>query len=305
MRIAVMAAGAVGGYFGARLAAAGEEVHVLARGAHLEAIRAEGLRIESPRGDLVIRPAQATDDPAAIGPVDIVLFAVKLWDTEAAGALCKPLLGRDTAVVSLLNGVDSEERLAAILGREHVMGGVAYIASTIAAPGLIRHTGTMARLVFGELDGTRSRRGAALLVACERAGIDSQLTDAIATELWRKFVLLAAFSGVTALTRQAAGAIRAEPWARRLFLDAVAEVAAVGRARGIALDTAMVAEIGATLDRLPAEMRASMAVDLERGNRLELDWLSGAVVRLGEAAGVPTPVHRVIAAALSFYAQGR
>ncbi len=304
MRIAVMAAGGVGGYFGARLAAAGEEVHFLARGAHLAALREHGLILESANGNLKLQPVDATDDARAIGPVDTVLFAVKLWDTEAAGEAAKPLIGRDTAVVTLQNGVDSSARLAAILGAAHVMGGAAYIATTIAAPGVIRQTGTMARIVFGELDGKKTARGEALLAACRKAGIDAVLSDNIVRDIWAKFALLASFSGVTGVTRKPMGAIRGEPATRELLLGAIREVVSLATAKGVDLGADFMARQSAAIAAMPAEMKASMLVDLERGNRLELEWLSGAVARLGQEAGVPTPIHHFIVAALKLHAAG-
>jgi len=304
MKIAVMATGGVGGYFGARLAAAGEAVHFIARGAHLAALQNSGLAVESAKGNLHLAPVAATGDPAVIGPVDVVLFAVKLWDTESAAAACKPLLGPETAVVSFQNGVDSAERLAKVLGPAPVMGGVAYIASTIAAPGAIKHTGTMARLVFGELDGRKSARGEALLAACQKAGIDAVLSTDIVKDIWAKFAMLASFSGVTSLTRKPMGPIRGEPVTYRLLLDAIAEVAALAKAKGIELGADFLERQKAAIAAMPAEMKSSMLVDLERGNRLELDWLSGKVARLGEAAGVATPIHRFIAAGLALHAAG-
>lgn len=307
MRIAVMGAGAVGGYFGARIAAAAAEeaeVLFLARGRHLEAIRAEGLFIESPVGNLRLTDIQATDDPATIGPVDVVLFAVKLWDTEAAAETCRPLLKPGAVVVSLQNGVTSVDTLCRVLGEEHVAGGVAHIAATIAAPGHIRHTGTLARLTYGELDGTTSARLSAFHGLAARAGFDATLSDAILRVIWEKFTLLAPLSGVTALTRQPVGVIRRTPETRALFLDAVAEVARLARARDVDLGSDIVTRIETLLDGLVPEMKSSMLNDLERGGRLELPWLSGAVVRLGAELGVPTPVHRVIAAALAPYAGG-
>jgi 2-dehydropantoate 2-reductase len=304
MKIAVMATGGVGGYFGARLAAAGEAVHFIARGAHLAALQNGGLAVESAKGNLHLAPVAATGDPAAIGPVDVVLFAVKLWDTESAAAACKPLLGPETAVVSFQNGVDSAERLAKVLGPAPVMGGVAYIASTIAAPGAIKHTGTMARLVFGELDGRKSARGEALLAACQKAGIDAVLSTNIVKDIWAKFAMLASFSGVTSLTRKPMGPIRGEPVTYRLLLDAIAEVAALAKAKGVELGADFLERQKAAIAAMPAEMKSSMLVDLERGNRLELDWLSGKVARLGEAAGVATPIHRFIAAGLALHAAG-
>ena len=304
MKIAVMATGGVGGYFGARLSAAGEDVHFIARGSHLEAIREKGLKLESANGNLLIRPARVTDAPAEIGPVDIVIFAVKLWDAETAGALCKPLLGPDTAVISFLNGVDSEERLIPILGRRHVMGGVTYIASTIAEPGVIGHTGKMARLTFGEMDGKPSRRGERFLAACTRAGIEAKLSDNIVREFWGKFALLASFSGVTCLTRKPMGPIRAEPSTYTLLVDAVQEGIAVSRARGIDLGAGFLDQQKAVMANMPAEMKSSMLIDLERGNRLELNWLSGAVARMGDETKVPTPIHHIIQTALKLHEMG-
>ena len=304
MRIAVMATGGVGGYFGARLAAAGEEVHFLARGSHLAALSKDGLTLESAKGDLRLRPLRVSQDPREIGPVDVVIFAVKLWDTEAAGTASLPLVGPDTAVISFQNGVDSADRLGPILGASHVMGGVAYIASTIAAPGVIRHTGTMARLIFGELDGRRSARGQAFLAACRKAGIDATLSGDIARELWAKFALLASFGGVACVARAPLGAIREEPLARELLLGAIAEVVALAKAEGVELGADYLARQSAAVDALPAAMKPSMLIDLERGNRLELEWLSGTVARLGDAAGIATPIHHFITAALKLHAKG-
>ncbi|HEY6334396.1 MAG TPA: 2-dehydropantoate 2-reductase [Alphaproteobacteria bacterium] len=304
MKIAVMATGGVGGYFGARLAAGGEDVHFIARGRHLDAIRERGLRVESANGDLRVHPARATDKPGDVGAVDIVIFAVKLWDTEAAGALCKPLLGPDTAVVSFMNGVDSEDRLIPLLGRDHVMGGVAYIASTIAEPGVIKHTGSMARIAFGELDGKRSARGERFLAACVAAGIEAKLSDNIVRDLWGKFALLASFSGVTCLTRKPMGPIRAEPVTRELLVESVREVIALSAAKRVDLGADFLEKQKAVMANMPAEMKSSMLVDLERGNRLELNWLSGAVARMGDEAKVATPIHHFIQTALKLYEMG-
>jgi 2-dehydropantoate 2-reductase len=305
MEIAVMGAGGVGGYFGARLMAAGEAVSFIARGAHLAAMRRHGLSILSAKGDVHLDPVTATDDPAEIGPVDVVIFTVKLWDTEAAARACAPLLGPGTAVISFQNGVESEAILAARLGAAQVMAGVAQIGAVIAEPGTIRHTGTMARLVFGEPDGSASARARAFLAACEKAGIDAVLSPDIATAIWEKFVFLAPLAGVTSVTRLPVGAIAADPDTRALFRDAVAEAVAVARARGIGLDAGAVDRVIALVDGLPHEMQTSMQQDLERGTRLELPWLNGAIVRLGAEAGVATPVNRTLYAALKPYADGR
>ena len=267
-RFAIMGSGAVGGYFGGRLAAAGFDVAFIARGAHLAAIRARGLAIESALGDVRIDPAKATDTPAEVGPVDVVLFATKLWDTESAGAACRPLIGPQTAVISLQNGVEAEARLAAILGPAHVMGGVAQIAAAIAAPGRIEHTGGFANIIFGEIDGRRTARAEALLAALTEAGIGAALADDIVKAIWEKFVFLVGLSGVTGVTRRTIGPIREEPRSRALLTEIVAETAAVARAGGVALDDGVVAERLAFIDGLPAAMTSSMARDLTRGTRL-------------------------------------
>ncbi len=304
MKVAVMGCGGVGGYFGARLAAAGCDVAFIARGTHLDAIRTSGLRVRSPLGDVHVAPARATAEPADIGPVDIVLFATKLYDTESAGRACAPLLGPDTAVISLLNGVDSEDELAAMLGPAHVAGGVAYISAAIAEPGVIEHHGSFARMAFGERDGQRSRRLAAFLDTATAAGIDAHLSDDIEAAIWAKFVFLASFAAVTALTRLPIGPIRDVPQTLALLEDAVAEAIAVARAKGVELGADAARKSLETIDGLPGHMKSSMLVDLERGNRLELDWLSGAVCRLGADLGVATPVHRTTLAALKPYAAG-
>lgn len=304
MRIGVFGAGAVGGYVGARLAAAGEDVTFIARGPHLDAICESGLRLDSPNGDLTLYPAQATDDPASVGPVDYLLFAVKLFDTEAVAEACRPMVGPDTTVVALQNGVETEEILGGILGHEKVMGGTVYIAAVIAEPGLVRQTGTFARVIFGELDGSRSERGLALEAACKAANLDVVFSDAVLTEIWMKFIVLAALSGVTTATRKSIGPLRADPDTRALFRNAIAEAAAVGRARGVVLPDDAVDRQLAVVDGWPHDMVASMLHDLNAGKRMELDHLSGAVTRLGRLAGVPTPVHDVLYATLKPYKDG-
>jgi 2-dehydropantoate 2-reductase len=304
MRIAVIGAGGVGGPFGAALAKAGSDVTFVARGAHLAAMRARGLSVLSPRGDIHLNPVQATDDPAEIGPVDYVVFCVKLWDVESAGAAIGPLIGAQTAVIPLQNGIDASERLIPILGQDAVMGGVAQISGTVAEPGVIRQTGTFMRLVFGELDGRPSQRGAAFHSLCQDAGFDSVNSNEIVTALWEKFVLLAANSSVVALTRLPFGKLRDDPDVFGLFEKTIAEVAAVGRARGIRLPADIEARMLQSIRNFPAEMMPSMAVDLLRGNRLELPWLGGKVVALGRELGVPTPAFDIMYAALKPYANG-
>jgi 2-dehydropantoate 2-reductase len=304
MRIAVIGAGGVGGAFGAALAKAGADVTFVGRGAHLKAMRENGLRIEGGRGETLIRPAQATDDPSTIGSVDFVLFCVKLWDVETAGAAIKPLIGPTTAVIPLQNGIDAAERLIPILGAKAVMGGVAQISATIAEPGVIRQTGNFMRLIFGELEGRKSARGETFLALCEKAGFDATHSDQIMAELWMKFVMLATNAAITAATRSPVGVLRDDPDIFPLFARASAEVAAVGRAKGIKLpDDAVEKVVGSTRGAPPA-MMASMAHDLIRGSRIELPWLSGKVVSLGRELGVPTPVHEILYAILKPFTEG-
>jgi 2-dehydropantoate 2-reductase len=304
MRIAVIGAGGVGGAFGAALAKSGQDVTFVARGAHLAAMRERGLKVLGPRGDIHLDPVQATDDPASIGPVDYVLFCVKLWDVESAGAAIRPLVGSNTAVIPLQNGIDASERLIPILGKDAVMGGVAQISATIAEPGVIRQTGTFMRLVFGEFSGRPSQRGAAFHTLCQGAGFDSANTNTIVTALWEKFVLLATNSSVVSLTRLPFGKLRDDPDVFALFEKGVAEVTAVGRARGVDLPADIETKSIQNTRNLPGEMMPSMAVDLLRGNRLELPWLAGKVVALGRELRVPTPTYDVMYAALKPYANG-
>ncbi len=304
MRIAVVGAGGVGGGFGAALAQAGGDVTFIARGAHLAAMKNTGLRIESPRGDVHLVPTQATDDPASIGPVDIVLFCVKLWDVESAGQQIKPLVGPQTAVIPLQNGVDAPERLAAILGERAVMGGVAQISASIVAPGVIRQVGTFMRMLFGELDGSPSKRSEAFLALCKKAGFDTVLSDQIVTELWIKFILLATNASVMALARQPIGKLRDDPDMRPQFVAAYNEVIAVGKARGVKLPADTLERMLAFNAGAPPTMKPSMALDLDRGNRIELPWLGGKVVELGRQLGVPTPTHALMYAALKPYVMG-
>jgi 2-dehydropantoate 2-reductase len=303
-RFAIMGSGGVGGYFGARLAAAGADVTFIARGGHLDAIRDHGLEIISPLGDVTVQPAQATDRPGDIGPVDVVLFATKLWDTEAAGAACRPLLGADTAVVSLQNGVDAEDRLAAILGSNHVMGGVSQIAAVIERPGVIRHNGDFAIVIFGERDGVTTSRAEALRDALTGAGVKTILSPDIDKAIWQKFIMLVGLSALTTVTGQTIGPIRDDPETHNLLEQVMGETAAVARARGIDDGDDILDKALGIVDGLPAAMTSSMAGDSERGNRLELDWLSGAVVRIGAELGVPTPANQSIVDALKDDAGG-
>lgn len=303
MRIAVLGAGGVGGYFGGRLAASGADVSFIARGAHLDALKTRGLRIESPKGDLHLPRVTATGDPAAIGPVDVVFFTVKLYDTESAIAMLPPLLGERTVVIPFQNGVDSVETLAKACGRPRVAGGTAYITAVIAEPGVIRHT-AMDGLVFGELDGSRSSRLEKLLAACQPAGFKANISDQIMIDIWSKFVRLTVFSGMTAVTRGPIGPIKDDPDLVVMAQAAGMETMAVAHACGIDVPAAVVGEIAKMVQSLPPASKSSMLEDLERGRPLELPWLSGAVVRIGRERGVDTPIHRFIAAVLQPHAAG-
>jgi 2-dehydropantoate 2-reductase len=305
MKIAIMATGGVGGYFGARLAAAGEDVHFIARGQHLAALRANGLVVKSAIGDLHLQSVSATDDPASIGTVDTVIFAVKQYDTESAAKLIKPAIGADTAAITLQNGMDKDEWLRAVLGHGHVMDGAAYIADArVASPGVITHGGKVARLIFGEADGGRSARGERFLAACKNAGIEATFSTEIAKDLWAKFALLSAWTGVSSVLRQPAGKVAGDDSTRKLFADALTESVAIAKANGVDLGDDYLAKQRNFVDTVPPETKSSMQMDLERGRRLELDWMTGAVARMGDELGVPTPIHHFLYAALKLYADG-
>ena len=306
MKIAVVGAGGIGGFFGGCLARAGEDVTFIARGAHLEAIRARGLRVESASaGEFTIRPAQATDRPGEVGPVDLILFCVKSWDLDSAAQEIRPLVGPATAIIPLLNGVDAASRISSRVGDSHVLGGIAHIESTIAEPGLIRHLSpNLHRLTFGELDGSRSDRVGKIADVLRKGGFDVVSTVSIRRDLWEKFIFICGFAGISAITRLPASVIRSTPETRDLVERVMREVDAVGRAHGVPLDGDVVTAQLARLDLLPPGSKASMARDLERGRRLEIEALNGAVVRLGRERSVPTPVNDLIRSALIPYADG-
>lgn len=295
----MMGSGGVGGYFGGRLAASGCDVTFIARGAHLEAIRRDGLVIDS--RDTVgttIRPAQATEDPAAVGVVDYVIVAVKLWSTEEAGRAILPMVGPHTTVLSLQNGVECDDILAAIVGREKLIGGVAFIASSIRQPGIIAHIGRMQRVVIGELDGGTSPRVDRLHHALCAARVAAEISRDIQRTIWEKFVFLVGLSATTTLLRTTIGPIRADPDSRAVLRAVMQEAVAVARARGVALPDDYAEDRLAFADGLPADMTSSMHHDLERGSRLEVGWLSGAVARFGARLGIATPANQTIYAAL-------
>jgi 2-dehydropantoate 2-reductase len=296
-----MGTGGVGGYFGARLARGGNEVAFVARGRQLAALRAHGLRVKSPLGDMHLPQVEVTDNPADIGPVDLVLFSVKLWDTRAAAEAVKPLLGEQTAVVSFQNGVVKDDILREVLGADQVIGGVTYIAATIAEPGVIRHAGTLQKLVFGEYDGSLSPRVRQLRDACADSGIDAEVSEQIEQTIWEKFVFLVGLSGTTTLARSVIGPIRSHPRSRAFLHDVMEEVVRIARAQGVPLAAGYADERLAFIDQVPETMTSSMHHDLENGNRLEVAWLSGDVAERGARLGVPTPCNRAIIDILSIY----
>jgi 2-dehydropantoate 2-reductase len=306
MKIAVMGSGGVGGLYGGQLARAGCDVHFIARGAHLAAMRANGLTIESEqRGNLHLPQVSVTDDPATIGPVDLVLISVKLGGTEEAVRAVKPIVGPQTAILSLQNGVIKDDILRREFGAAAVMGGVAYVATRIARPGVILHVGTLQRMVFGEYDGRRSPRAEALLAAALKAGLQAELSNDVRLAIWEKYVFLVGLSGSTATTRAPIGQVRTHPRTRAFLLDLMKETVAVGRAHGVALAEDYAAQRMAFVDTLPEAMSSSLHHDLEAGNPLEVEWLSGGVVKLGEQVGVPTPANRAVWDILALHAAGK
>jgi 2-dehydropantoate 2-reductase len=304
MRIAVMGAGGVGGYFGAKLAKAGHDVAFIARGAHLAAMRAKGLRVESGGGDIVLPQVVATDDPSSLAPADVVMFCVKLWDVETAASQIAPLVARDGVVIPFQNGIDSHAILQRVLGPSRVLGGVAYIAAAILAPGSIVHTGSMARLRVGAFGDALAGRAKAFVHACEQAGIDAELAPDILRALWEKFAFLSALSGVTALSRQPVGFIRDDPDLRAAFEAAMKEAIALARAENVTLSDDFLSRQLRALDGLPAKMRSSMQNDLLGGHRLEAPWLCGRVAGSSAKAGIAAPVNATLYAGLKPYLDG-
>ena len=304
MRIAVVGTGGIGGPYGASLAKAGADVTFVARGAHLAAMRENGLRIEGDRGETHIQSAQATDKMAEIGTVDIVLCCVKLWDLEAVAEQIRAVIGPQTAVIPLQNGIDAAERLSTILGKEAVMGGMAFVTGAIVAPGVIRQTGTYQRMTFGELDGRISERGRRLRDLCEAAGFEGVLSPDIMVPVWEKFILLVPLSGLNALTRLPLGKWRDDPDLLALYVEALRETVSVGVAEGVRLPSDIVDRTLAQMRSMPPHHTTSMGNDLIRGNRLELPWFAGKVVELSRRHGIKTPVNGFIYAALKPYIHG-
>ena len=303
MKIAIYGTGGVGGYFGGRLAQAGADVHLIARGTHLEALQRDGLRVESVYGDFTA-DVPVTDNPKDIGPCDFVLFTVKSFDTEEAARELQPLLNEETAVISLQNGLNNEEKLATEIGKEHVMGGVAYIFSTISEPGVIEHTGGPTSFTIGELDGERSDRAERLLELCDRTdGIEANLSTAIQIDLWKKVAFICAHAGMTAAVRLPVGEIRNQPESWEMYRRIIDEVCSVGRATGIELPAGTVNEWMEFAADLDAESYSSLHYDLTHGKPMELEALHGAIVRRGRKAEVEIPMNEAVYAVLRPWAQ--
>jgi 2-dehydropantoate 2-reductase len=305
MRIAVMGSGGVGGYFGARLARGGADVHFVARGPHYAAMRERGLAIEGGPQAIHLPKVNVTDDVKKIGPVDIAMFCVKLWDTESAARGLRPIMKAQTGVISFQNGVQKDDMLRAILGDDAIMGGVAYVGTHITRPGVIAQTGSLQRLVMGEYDGRRSERLEAFFQACKRGGIDAELSDDIRRSIWEKYVSLVAMSGATTAMRQTIGPIRSHPLTREFLIDLAREVVAVGRAHGVALPADYAEQRIPFFDAWPPDMTTSMHHDLQNGRPLEVQWLAGGVVDLGQKVGVPTPMNRAVRDILILHAARR
>ncbi len=299
MRIAVFGTGGVGGYFGGRLAEAGQDVHFIARGAHLDAMRASGLRVDSVNGDFHLHPVSATDDPEEIGPVDMVLVAVKAWQVPDAADAMRPMIGPDTYVVPLENGVEAPAQLAEVLGEEHVLGGFCAIISFISGPGHITHSGYEPFVAFGELDNRPSERAERLREAFSRAGVQALIPEDIHVAMWRKFLYISGFSGVAAVAGLPVGGWRSVEPTRALLERAFEEVEAIARAAGIELPDDAVASAMATADGLPEHGTASMQRDIAEGKPSELEAQTGTVMRLGRKHSVPTPVNDSIYAVLA------
>ncbi len=293
MQIAIMGAGGVGGYYGGLLARSGQAVTFIARGAHLQALRRSGLRVKSVHGDFVVAPAHATDNPAEVGPVDFILFTPKTYHTESAAQAIKPLIGPETVILSLQNGIDAAARLGALVGPEHLLGGATWLSAAIEAPGVIGQYSQFRRIVVGELDGTLTPRLGQIAETLAAAGLTVETSDNIAQVLWTKFVFIAAISALGGLTRVNCGAYREVPEARAVLTEAMGEVAAVARAQGIELAGDIVARTLEFLDNSPPDMKPSMQRDLEAGRPSELESMIGIVARLGQQQQVPTPVMRL------------
>jgi 2-dehydropantoate 2-reductase len=298
MKIMVMGSGGMGAYYGGLLAQQGNDVTFIARGAHLEAIRADGLQVKSIFGDFAVSPAKATDSPAEVGPVDLILFCVKTYGTEEAVKAIQPVIGSQTAVLSLQNGVDAVERIGKVVGLEHVLGGATWISSAVEAPGVIKQVSQFRRIVLGELDGTRSLRIQSIYEVLQKTGATVEVSDAIFKILWTKFVFISSASSLGSLTRLPMGDYRSIPETRAMITALMGEVEALARAQGIMLDRDVIQKSLEFMDNAAPHIKASMQLDVEGGRRTELDSMVGVIGRKGRELGVPTPVADLIFASL-------
>jgi len=298
MKIMVMGSGGMGAYYGGLLAQQGNDVTFIARGAHLEAIRADGLQVKSIHGDFTVSPAKATDSPAEVGPVDLILFCVKTYNTEEAAKAIQSAVGSQTAVLSLQNGVDAVERIGKVVGVEHVLGGATWISSAVEAPGVIKQVSQFRRIVLGELDGTRSLRIQSIYEVLQKTGATVEVSDAIFKILWTKFVFISSASSLGSLTRLPMGDYRSIPETRTMITALMGEVETLARAQGIMLDEDVVQKSLEFIDNAAPHIKASMQLDVEGGRRTELDSMVGVIGRKGRELGVPTPVADLIFASL-------
>ena len=305
MKITVMGSGGVGGYFGARLAANGNDVTFVARGAHLEAMRKNGLKLDSDIGKLHLKPTQAVPDAREVAAADAIIFAVKLGDTEKAAESLRDLVDKGATVFTFQNGVESADRIGKVVGVKSVVPGVARIAGNIVEPGVVRQAGNFAKIEFAEVDGKPSARTTAFHKACKDAGIDAVLSPNIQRDLWIKFAMLAPHAAMTALTRGPIGPVRSNPKSRELLQQLVEETVALGVALKTGLESSDVGRLMQNFDNMPKGFLASMAHDILAGKPIEVDHLSGVAVRLGAQAGVPTPAHKFVTQALAPFAAGK
>ena len=292
MKIAIMGAGAIGGFFGGRLAKAGFDVNFIARGLHLDAIRENGLKVLSPLGDFKVYPIKVTDEPAKIGPVDVILFMVKNYDTQQAAEQIRPIVGPDTAIIPFQNGVDAQAILSNFFGAEKVLGGAAFIPASILEPGIIKHDAKLAKLVFGEFNKKTTKRTLGFLDALEKAGISGEISTDISKVLWSKLMFLTSMSAINCITRKPVGLVQSDIETIALYKDAMREVDAVAATHGVSLGEEVIENNMALAYSFPPDTKTSMFQDLEAGRRLEIEYLSGTIVRLGREKGVETPIHR-------------
>ena len=292
MKIAIMGAGAIGGFFGGRLAKAGFDVNFIARGLHLDAIRENGLKVLSPLGDFKVYPIKVTDEPAKIGPVDVILFMVKNYDTQQAAEQIRPIVGPDTAIIPFQNGVDAQAILSNFFGAEKVLGGAAFIPASILEPGIIKHDAKLAKLVFGEFNKKTTKRTLGFLDALEKAGISGEISTDISKVLWSKLMFLTSMSAINCITRKPVGLVQSDIETIALYKDAMREVDAVAATHGVSLGEEVIENNMALAHSFPPDTKTSMFQDLEAGRRLEIEYLSGTIVRLGREKGVETPIHR-------------